>query len=76
MLIYSVSLAKECGCVKKDVALGLPKNYESRAEAELSAFRVANKMNKEYCKKHRFHVDEVQNGFVIDFDYSCKEGGQ
>ncbi|HRF56857.1 MAG TPA: hypothetical protein PLV58_05605 [Campylobacterales bacterium] len=74
--MYDVSLAKECGCIKKDTALRLPKNYETRVEAELGAFRIANKMNKEYCKKHRFHVDEVENEFVIDFDYSCKDGGQ
>jgi hypothetical protein len=74
--MFNVSTAKECGCIKKDKTIALPKNFTSKEEAELEALRLANHMNKFYCKKHRFHVDEVDGGFVIDFDYSCKEGGQ
>jgi len=74
--MYSVSLAKECGCVKKDQSISFPKSFEAKEVAELEALRAANYMNKNYCKKHRFHVDEVEGGFVVDFDYSCKEAGQ
>lgn len=53
-----------------------PKSFASKKEAELEALRLTNHMNKLYCKKHRFHVDDVDGNFVIDFDYSCKERGQ
>lgn len=74
--MYSVSFEKECGCVKKDASLtAMAKSFETKDAAELEALRISNHMNKNYCKKHRFHVNEVGNTFVVDFDYSCKEGG-
>lgn len=54
----------------------MPKTFTQKLEAELEALRLANYMNKHYCKKHRFHVDEANDGYVVDFDYSCKEAGQ
>lgn len=74
--MYNVSFAKECGCIKKDTTISMPKNFTQKLEAELEALRLANHMNKHYCKKHRFHVEEVDDGFVVDFEYSCKEAGQ
>lgn len=74
--MFKVYMIKECGCVKKDGSLSFDASYEDKKEAELAALRVANHMNKTYCKKHRFHVDESEEGFGIDFDYSCKESGQ
>lgn len=74
--MYNVSFAKECGCIKKDATLSMPKTFTQKLEAELEALRLANYMNKHYCKKHRFHVDEANDGYVVDFDYSCKEAGQ
>lgn len=74
--MYNVSLARECGCIKKDTTVSFPKNFKTKEIAELEALRTANYMNKSYCKKHRFHVDEVEDNFVVEFDYSCKEGGQ
>lgn len=73
---FTVSVARECGCIKKDSSLCFPKSFASKEEAELEALRATNHMNKNYCRKHRFHVDESENGFVVEFDYSCKESGQ
>ncbi len=74
--MYTVSLSRECGCIKKDATISFPRSFETKEAAELEALRAANYMNKNYCKKHRFHMDEVDGGFVVEFDYSCKEGGQ
>lgn len=74
--MFNVYATRECGCIKKDDVLGLPKSFSTKEEAELEALRLSNHMNRFYCKKHRFHVEETENGFAIEFDYSCKEGGQ
>jgi hypothetical protein len=55
--MYTVDIAKRCGCVKKDDSVKLPKIFEDRKEAEFEALKLANHMNANYCKKHRFYVN-------------------
>jgi hypothetical protein len=62
-----------CGCAKQDKELNLPQSFESEESAELTALKLANRMNKDYCKKHRFYVEKEENSFIIKVELSCKE---
>jgi len=71
--MFTVNIEKQCGCVKKDQELVLPQSFESETEAEMTALRLANHMNTNYCKKHRFSVKKVENQFIIQVDLSCNK---
>ncbi len=69
--MYTIDIEKRCGCVKKDEDLVLPQTYENKEEAELAALRLINHMNANYCKKHRFYVDEEGEKLTIRVELSC-----
>jgi hypothetical protein len=69
--MYTVDIEKRCGCVKKDNTIDLPKTYKDKKEAEFEALKLANYMNANYCKKHRFYVNEEGNNFIICVELSC-----
>jgi len=69
--MFTVDLEKKCGCAKKDQELTLPQSFESETEAEMTALKLANHMNTNYCKKHRFSVKKEENQFIIQVDLSC-----
>jgi hypothetical protein len=69
--MYTVDIEKRCGCVKKDNTIDLPKTYKDKKEAEFEALKLANYMNANYCKKHRFFVNEEGNNFTICVELSC-----
>jgi hypothetical protein len=69
--MYTVDIEKRCGCVKKDNTIELPKTYKDKKEAEFEALKLANYMNANYCKKHRFFVNEEGNNFTICVELSC-----
>ena len=69
--MYTIDIEKRCGCVKKDENLVLPQTFEKKEEAELAALRLINHMNANYCKKHRFYVDEEGEKLTIRVELSC-----
>ncbi|WP_024791250.1 hypothetical protein [Lebetimonas sp. JS032] len=69
--MYNIDIEKRCGCVKKDTSLELPKTFKDKKEAEFEALKLANYMNANYCKKHRFFVNEEGNNFTICVELSC-----
>jgi len=71
--MFTVDIEKRCGCVKQDKELDLPKTFESDKSAEYEALKLANHMNRDYCKKHRFHVEKEENSYIIKLELSCKE---
>jgi len=68
--MYKVDIEKRCGCVKK-ANLEFPKTYETKEEAELEALKLANYMNGNFCKKHRFVVNEEDDTFMIYVEITC-----
>jgi hypothetical protein len=69
--MYTVDIEKRCGCVKKDNTIELPKTFSDKKEAEFEALKLANHMNANYCKKHRFYVNEEGDKFIIQVELSC-----
>jgi len=68
--MYKVDVEKLCGCIKKS-DLEFPKTYETKEEAEWEALKIANYMNGNFCKKHRFFVNEEGDTFKIYVELSC-----
>ncbi|MFK2823895.1 hypothetical protein ACOJTA_10495 [Malaciobacter sp. WC5094] len=76
--MYKIIVANQCGCFKRS---NLQNNltFQSKDEALLKAIEMKNQMNKEFCKKHEFDVQEMYNNFVISFysdarDNCCGNG--
>jgi hypothetical protein len=68
--MYKIDIEKKCGCVKKS-NLKFPQTFKSKEEAELEALKLANYMNANFCKKHRFFVNEEGDTFMIYVELSC-----
>ncbi|NPA29686.1 MAG: hypothetical protein GXO33_05820 [Epsilonproteobacteria bacterium] len=69
--MYKIDIEKRCSCVKKDKELSLPLSFDNEAEAELKALKLANHMNANYCKKHRFYVTKEGETFTIRVELAC-----
>ena len=68
--MYKVDIEKRCGCVKK-ANLEFPKTFENKEEAEMEALKLANYMNANFCKKHRFYVNKEDDKFTIMVELAC-----
>jgi len=68
--MYKVDVEKMCGCIKNS-DLEFPKMFETKEEAEFEALKTANYMNGNFCKKHRFFVNEEGDTFKIYVELSC-----
>ena len=68
--MYKIDVEKQCGCIKKS-DLTFPIEVENEAEAKLKALELANMMNKDFCKKHRFAVNQEGENFIISVEMSC-----
>ena len=62
--MYTINIEKKCGCFKRD-KIKLPKNFKDVKEAEFEALKLANTMNANYCKKHKFFVNREDKNFTI-----------
>lgn len=71
--MFKVIVEKECGCfVKSDLENGI--EMESKDAALLKSLEMRDHMNDEFCGKHNFKVQEVDNNFVIAFQESTSNG--
>jgi len=70
--MYKIDIEKQCGCVKKS-GLKFPQTFENKKEAECEALKLVNHMNANFCKKHRFFVNEEGDTFKIYVELSCPQ---
>ncbi|MBF7070760.1 hypothetical protein [Aliarcobacter butzleri] len=77
--MYKIVISNQCDCYKKsDIENNL--SFESKDEALAKAIQIKDFMNKAFCKKHSFEVQEMFNNFVIKFykeeqkTYCCGNG--
>jgi len=71
--MFKVIVEQECGCFKKS---SLENNIaiDSKDDALMKSLDMRDQMNNEFCGKHEFKVQEVQNSFVIAFNDSTSNG--
>jgi len=62
--MYKIIVEKECGCFKRS---DFDNNIEvaTKDEALEKSLAMVNIMNDEFCGKHNFRVEEVEDTFVI-----------
>ncbi|MFA9373470.1 hypothetical protein [Poseidonibacter sp.] len=76
--MYKIVVSNQCACFKKsDLKNNL--TFTSKDEALLKAIEMKDFMNKSFCKKHEFDLQEMYNNFVISFytdvrDTCCGNG--
>ncbi|AXX88320.1 hypothetical protein [Malaciobacter marinus] len=64
--MHKIVVANQCGCFKRsDLENNI--SFTSKDDALLKAIQMKEKMNEEFCGKHEFQVEEMQNNFVISF---------
>ncbi len=64
--MFKIIVQDQCGCFKKsDLQNNL--DFSSKDDAMLKAIEMKNIMNKTFCKKHDFQIQEMFNNFVIKF---------
>ena len=71
--MFTIDIEKRCSCVRKDDALTLPQHFPTREKAAFEALRLANHMNANYCKKHRFFVTEEGEKLTIRVELACPQ---
>ncbi|MDX9901521.1 MAG: hypothetical protein RBT22_08540 [Aliarcobacter sp.] len=64
--MYKIVVANQCACFKKS---NLENNltFESKDIALSKAIEMKNIMNNEFCKTHKFELQEMFNNLVISF---------
>ena len=62
--MYKIVIANQCACFKKS---NLENNltFESKDEALSKAIEMKNIMNNEFCKKHKFELQEMFNNYHL-----------
>lgn len=77
--MYKIVISNQCDCYKKsDIENNL--SFESKDEALAKAIQIKDFMNKAFCKKHIFEIQEMFNNFIIKFykeeqkTYCCGNG--
>ena len=62
--MFKIIVERECGCFKRS---DLSNNIEldSKEEALMKSLEIKDIMNNEFCSKHKFAVQEVDNTFLI-----------
>ena len=62
--MFKIIVERECGCFKRS---DLSNNIEldSKEEALEKSLEMKDIMNNEFCSKHKFAVQEVDNTFLI-----------
>jgi len=71
--MFKIIVEKECGCFKKS-DLNNNIELESKDEALLKTLEMRDTMNDDFCGKHKFKVQEVENNFVIAMENSTSNG--
>ena len=76
--MYKIVVANQCACFKKS-SLESNIKFQSKDDALMKALEMKSTMNKDFCKKHEFEVEEMFNNFVIKFysdarDNCCGNG--
>lgn len=64
--MYKIVVANQCGCFKRS-ELENNISFLSKDDALLKAVEMKDIMNDEFCHKHEFQVEELENNFVISF---------
>jgi len=59
-----VELTKECGCFTRS-GMQRPQSSPSREEARQKAEAMMATIKATFCKRHRFTLEEDEEGFVI-----------
>ncbi|WP_198304863.1 hypothetical protein [Arcobacter vandammei] len=64
--MFKIIVQDQCSCFKKS---DLENNIEfaSKDDALLKAIEMKNIMNRTFCKKHEFQIQEMFNNLVIKF---------
>jgi len=71
--MFKIIIEEECGCFKRsDLENGI--SLDSKDDALMKSLDMKDQMNNEFCGKHEFKVQEVQNNFVIAFNSSTSNG--
>ena len=62
--MFKIIVDRECGCFKRSE---MQNNLEidSKDEALMKGLEMVQSMNDEFCKKHTFKLEEVDNSFII-----------
>jgi len=76
--MYKVVVSNQCSCFKNSNIQGTL-HFESQEDAKKKAVEIMEKMNKEFCGKHEFEVQEMFTSYVISFynparDNCCGNG--
>jgi len=64
--MYKIVVANQCQCFKNS-ELKNNLTFESKDDALSKAIEMRNIMNHEFCKKHKFELQEMFNNLVIKF---------
>lgn len=62
--MFTVNIDQECGCFKRS-DLSNNAEFSSKDDALMQAMSMVQKMNSEFCGKHKFSLAENGNTFQI-----------
>jgi len=71
--MFKIIVEQECGCFKRS---NLENNLsmDSKDDALSKTLEMRDTMNEDFCGKHQFKVQEVEDSFVIAMNDSTSNG--
>jgi hypothetical protein len=63
--MYNVKVNLECGCFKRS-GYSANNSFDTKEEALKDATKMVEDMNKNFCGKHIFSLQEEGNDIIID----------
>lgn len=65
--MVNLIIQKECGCFKKS-SYKSKQTFQSKQEALEVAQNMCEDMNKNFCEKHKFTIENNNNEIIIKMD--------
>ena len=62
--MFKIIVDRECGCFKRS-DMNNNVEFESKDAALTTALEMVSTMNNDFCKKHKFVLEEVAETFMI-----------
>jgi len=62
--MFKVIIERECGCIRR-ADMALESSFSDRDDALIAANNLAQRMNDDFCGKHRFGVRQEGEDLII-----------
>jgi len=65
--LVKITIEKQCGCFRKSSHKD-EQSFNTKQLAEVEAQKMCEDMNKNFCFKHKFYYEVIENNIIIKME--------